>query len=260
MILQVRSDARAVEQHRDAAIAQMVGRADAGQHEKLRRSDRACAEDDLAIGLHRIDRTAALHPHAVRPTAVERNGEHGGIRFDMKIRTRQRGMQKCPRRAPAFAVFLGDVKEAKSVLRGTVEVGIERKLALQCSLDERSRQRMRRALRGDVQFAALSMQRPFARLEILRLAKIRQHIRERPAVVPECGPFVIILRLPAHVDHAVDRGSPAKQTAARAQYRAAVGACGGCGRIKPIVAAVVAEQDAAGRNSALHVDREAAVG
>lgn len=92
MILQVRSHARAVEQHRDAVFAQMVGWADAGQHEKLRRSDRACAEDDFALGLHRINRTATLHPYAVRPTTVERNGEHGGIRFDMKIRTRQRRM------------------------------------------------------------------------------------------------------------------------------------------------------------------------
>ena len=58
MVLQVFPD-RQIGHRLDADRAQMIGRADAGQHQQLRRIERAAAQDDLAIG-HGIQPLAAL--------------------------------------------------------------------------------------------------------------------------------------------------------------------------------------------------------
>ena len=45
MIVEVGADARLIEHHRYAVLAQMIRRADAGEHQKLRRLQTAAADD-----------------------------------------------------------------------------------------------------------------------------------------------------------------------------------------------------------------------
>ena len=63
MVAQVLAHAGAVVHHGDAQAAQVVGGADAGQHEQLRRGDGAAAEDYL-VALYGEYVTAAFHHHA----------------------------------------------------------------------------------------------------------------------------------------------------------------------------------------------------
>ena len=50
VIVQVLADARQVVHHLDAVLAEMLGRADARQHQQLRRADGAGGDDDFALG------------------------------------------------------------------------------------------------------------------------------------------------------------------------------------------------------------------
>ncbi len=68
MVLEVRADLRGVAPERDVVRAQMLGRAGAGQHEDVRRAERARAEHD-----------AALRPVAATRAGGER-GDAGGLR------------------------------------------------------------------------------------------------------------------------------------------------------------------------------------
>ena len=71
MVGQVGTDTRAVHHHPDVVLAQVVGRADAGQHQQLRAVDRAAAQDDLGIRPGHV-LGAALACSAPRPRARPR--------------------------------------------------------------------------------------------------------------------------------------------------------------------------------------------
>ena len=79
MVLQILAD-RQIDDRLDAHLAQMRGRADAGQHQQLRRVEGAAGEDHLALGVDRdasplsltifdAGRARALHHHAGRMRA-----------------------------------------------------------------------------------------------------------------------------------------------------------------------------------------------
>ena len=82
VVVQVAADARHVLDHRDAVLLQMLGRAEARQHQQLRRAVDAARDDDLAAGARRpeavgravfdADRAAVLDQHA---GGVRRGGD-----------------------------------------------------------------------------------------------------------------------------------------------------------------------------------------
>src|SRR4030095_8670606 len=51
--------------------------------------------------------------------------------------------------------------------------------------------------------------------EVLGLLEIGQHALVRPAAVAELAPGIVVERLAAHIDHAVDRARAAERPAAR---------------------------------------------
>ena len=57
---------------------------------------------------------------------------------------------------------------------------------------------------------------------ILMLAEERQHVVPAPAGKPELAPVIVVGRLPAHIDHGVDRGGAADHLAAGIVEAAAV--------------------------------------
>jgi hypothetical protein len=50
VVAEVHADSAAVHHHVDAMLDQVLGRADAGQHQQLRAVDRAAGQDDLGVG------------------------------------------------------------------------------------------------------------------------------------------------------------------------------------------------------------------
>ena len=73
---------------------------------------------------------------------------------------------------------------------------------------------------------------------VLGFAEIRQHIIPAPAGIAELVPMVVICRLPAHVDHAVDRRTAAEDAAPRILDRTTVEARLRC-RFEPPIGARV---------------------
>ena len=69
---------------------------------------------------------------------------------------------------------------------------------------------------GDVQRAALAAAVVAAALEMLRLLEVGQDLRIGPAAIAELAPGVVVERLAAHIEHAVDRARAAERAAARA--------------------------------------------
>ena len=84
VVLQVRADTGQVEGNLKAMVAQVVGRADSGQHQQLRRIDRAAAEDDLGTFRAHVAAAAIVTPTAdrirSRHAAHWRRSAHAGWR------------------------------------------------------------------------------------------------------------------------------------------------------------------------------------
>ena len=117
MILQIGADARPVEHDRNAVLAQMRGRPDAGQQQDLRRADRAGGEDDFAAAARRCasrrscrQRTpAARLPSNTMPSARQPVSSRRLARL-------QHRLEEGARRRPAPAALLVDVKGAEPSL------------------------------------------------------------------------------------------------------------------------------------------------
>ena len=74
MILQMAADVRQVDGARDSQRAQLVGRADARQHQQARRIDRPGAEQDFGLGPH----DPSGQTNAEAPAALDLEAEHLG--------------------------------------------------------------------------------------------------------------------------------------------------------------------------------------
>src|SRR5262249_58345424 len=68
---------------------------------------------------------------------------------------------------------------------------------------------------GDVQETTLAAAVVAAALEILRLLEVGQDLRIGPAAIADLAPGVVVERLAAHIEHAVDRTRATERAAAR---------------------------------------------
>ena len=155
-------------------------------------------------------------------------------------------------RVPADAGALVDVEVTDAFVVAAVEVVAARQAGFDGGLDEGIEDRPVQALLLDSPFAALA---PAARIEprrgvegvgafveVLVLEEVRQALGPAPAgigaVAVARAPAVVIARLAAHVDHAVDAARAAEHFAARVAQASAVQAGGRFGRVEPVGARV----------------------
>ena len=71
-------------------------------------------------------------------------------------------------------------------------------------------------------------------LVALHVLEDRQHLAVAPAAIAELRPGVVVLRLAAHEHHAVDRGRPAQELAARDRDTTPAGAVVGFRGVQPV--------------------------
>src|SRR6185437_13271051 len=122
MVLQVGADAWTVGHDRDAALAQMLRRAHAGQQHELRRTDRPCGQNDFATAACRA-RFAALPPaHADRAPPFEDHALNQTTGFEPDVAALERRLEKRARRRPAPPALLVDVEGAAALVVAGVEV------------------------------------------------------------------------------------------------------------------------------------------
>src|SRR6185437_11065983 len=207
--------------HLDAEPAEHLRPPDAGDLQQMRRADGPGAEHRLA---RRSDDHAALRLifDAGDAGAVEQQAAHRGAGDEAQIGAAERRLQERLGGADAQAAALFDLEIVATLVVALVEIG-----------DFRDADLLRRVAHGvedvpgdarplDPPFAARAMQRAPAGPVVLMAKKERQHAVPAPAVEAELTPAVVVARLAAHVDHAVDGGGAADDAAARIGEVAAI--------------------------------------
>ena len=115
---------------RDAVLLQLRARADARQHQQLRRLQRAGAEQHLAPRLQLLQLAADAHLHADRAPAFEQDARGVGLGHHLQVGAAQVRRQVGLGGAEALAVLVRHLVHAHAFLRGAVEVGVQREAGL----------------------------------------------------------------------------------------------------------------------------------
>ena len=238
MVLQVLADTRQVVHDRHAGFVQQIGRADARQLQELRRVDGATGADHLA------------RPHAVHasePPVLDTDGappfeedaRREGAGPDGEIRPSPHRVQVGACGAPAPAVSQVAVESAEALLGRAVHIVGEHVTRLARGLEEGLEERSPCG-------APLELERPLAAPPVvvavaagLHALEVGQAVGVAPVLEPGAlGPAVVVLRVAALEDHAVDAARAAEQLAARVVDPPAAHVWLGLGLIAPVVEAV----------------------
>jgi len=214
MVGQVAADARAVRQHVDAHLDQVVGRADAGQHQQLRAVHRAAGQDDLGAGQGAGRLAVPQVIHADGLAAFDDDLRDQGVGEHREVRPGHVGVQvRGGGRAPP-AVSLGPLVPADAVLARPVEVVVGHRSLLLRRGDERRAGGGLVPRVGDAQRAAGAViGRRTARV-ILGPAEVGHQVLIAPADAAVLVPpaFEVVAAAP-DVDHRVHRGRTAQDLA-----------------------------------------------
>ena len=191
-----------VEQDVDLAQHQVLGRADAGEHQQLRRVVGAGAQDHLALGAELLDLPELGRDDADGAGALEQDAVRVHVRHHREVRPPHGRVQIGDRRAGAHPAAHRHLVGPEAVLFGAVEVFGAGEPELDAGLDERRAHDVLRAAVGDGQRPAGAVKLVLAALVVLGLLEVRQQVVEGPA---RDAPAVVVRAVAADVDHVVDR-------------------------------------------------------
>ena len=124
--------------------------------------------------------------------------------------------------------------EAAALLVTRVVVRVRRQAARRRGLEEGLAQGVPLALVGDHQRAIAAAPGRVAAAPGLGLHEVGQHVLVRPASAAELGPVIVVRRLAAHIEMAIDRARSADQPAAREVDAALADMRAGRGLIAPV--------------------------
>ena len=222
MILQILSD-RQIDDRLDADRTQMIGRADAGEHQHLRRVERAAAQDHLAR--RRCARSTC--PPFSYSTPVARlpcmdDARNQRAHLDRQIFPLHRRMQIADRGRAALAVADRILAPSEAHARRAVVVVGHRQARHARGFDPGGEHRVLglRPLHADVAVRAAEF--ALAVLPALDALEVRQHVGIGPAARALLRPAVVVGGIAARERHHVDRGRAAEHLAAHLLDAAAV--------------------------------------
>src|SRR3546814_2606290 len=176
-------------------------RADAGQHQQLRRVDRTAAEDHFPRGPVADCLAPAGTGHAGRARAFEQDALDHDAGVHGEIGPRLRGIEVGHRGRAARAVALGDLVQPDAELRGPVEIVVARQAGLLAAFDEDTRQRVDVAQVRGRERAVPSVQVAGGAGIAFGAHETGQHTGTVPAVGALRGPFVVVAGDAAEVAH-----------------------------------------------------------
>ena len=159
MVGKIVADLRQIAQYLDTEAAQMLAWSDAGQHQKLRRSERARAEEDLARGLKAACRSSLPEFDAAGAPPLKDDALRCCPGDDLQIGPMPNGIEIGAGGAHALSVFLRDVIKACAFQPVTAEIAIGRKACIERSRDKSKRSPMRIAKHGDVERPVAAVRR-----------------------------------------------------------------------------------------------------
>ena len=235
MVAQVFADAAQLVAHLDAGRLEHVRPADARQFQKLRRVDRAGADDDFPAGAGFVLLPVEAVAHADAALSVEQQAFGQRVGLDLQVRAPARRVEVAHRGAHATTAADRRLRHADAVLLRAVVILRVGDADLAGRLDQR-------VVKRAALVAFADPQRPVAAavfvvavaLIAFHLLEDRQHLAVAPAAIAELRPGVVVLRLAAHEHHAVDRRRAAQQFAARDRDAALAGAVVGLRGVQPV--------------------------
>ena len=256
VVLEVLPHARQVGDDVDAERAQFGRAADARQLQQLRRVDRAAAQDHLA-GARGLGSAAADARilDAGRAPALEQDPRRHRMRLHVEVRPAHHGVQVRPRGGQPAAVVHVAVELREALLAVAVHVVGEREAGLLHGGEERVEQRAdgRPALEDERSVMAAERIVGSRCEAVLHPLEVRQAVGVVPGLHPGVArPALVVQRVAALEDHAVDRAGPAEHLAARVVDPAAVHVRLGLGLVLPVVEPVADGERQRGR----HVDED----
>ena len=214
MVLQLLADPGSIRNRRNPELRDFPGRSNAGDHEQLRRPDRARGKQHLAFACEPPVLRVETGSEPARPATLEFDTENPCVRQHPQIRPPTGRVEVCMRAADPKAVPGRGLVATCTLLCLCVAVGVERET--ECF---RSRDKMI----GDLEsYAAVrytdrsgvSMMPVRTALLPFRAIEIGQAIRERPPR-RDLPPRIEIFLLPAHIDKPADRRGPAEASSTR---------------------------------------------
>src|ERR1051326_7141262 len=235
----------------------MLGRADAGDLQNMRRVDGAAGQDDLAGGAHLAIDAVLAKRDTDAATPLKQQTRRDGIGLNLEIAAAARFAQKGLRRGAAPFAATGHLRIRDAFLLLAVVVGGEREASLLRRFDKAMSQGQDRAVILDDQRTALAA---VGRITIaairLGFTEERQHLVIAPAAAAHLRPIVVIGRIAADIEHAVNRAGAPEGFAARPLQLAAGRAGLAFTEEVPVDLGVVEDAQHAGR----HMDPDVAVG
>ena len=221
VVLQVLADPRHVGHHRDARRAQLVGRAHPREEEQVRRTDRPGAEQHLALGAGQVLLAALPVAHSHGAAALDDDGRDERVGLHREVTPRSRGREEADRRAAPLSAADGGLVQPHAFLLGAVEIAV---LARTERLGRRLHEHLAHGVHLDVahvQRSAGAVVFAGAARVVLGALEVRENVGEAPAGVARVAPGVVVVPVPAHVNHVVDRARAPEHLAARPVHAAA---------------------------------------
>ncbi len=243
MVLEILADAGCIAHDRDAGCLQRGARTHARQLQDLRRAHRASGEQGFAVCFGSPFLAAAGKLHAAAHWTVlalfDNQALHMATGHDGQVFASRDRLQKSLGRVQANAAILIDVEIGAAGIVAAIEIsglantGLLRRVA-ECIEDW-----PRHALLFNPPFATGSVHGAAAAVIILDLGEQGQNLVPGPAVVAaQCRPTVIVLRLSAHINHAIDGRAATHDLATWVNQRTAVQACFRFGLVQPVGARI----------------------
>ncbi len=204
VIGEVGTHPRAVRDHPDPVLDELLGGADARQQQQVRAADSACRHDDLSLGPRHLFGTPAEITNPGSPAAVHDDARDQRVCVHGEVGPGGGGMQVCVRGRPAAAVFLRDLVEPGAVLGQPVEVLVSGRSAFPGGGHEGPRQRGLVLEVGDAERPgdAVVGRRPAG--VVFGAQEIGEQIRITPSGAPVViTPRVVVQAVAPDVDHGV---------------------------------------------------------
>src|SRR5208282_2111973 len=135
MVVKIRSDLGRIHDDVYSEALEMLCRPDPRDHEELRRSEGAAADDDLTPRVKPLLHSGATNNDADRLSALEQDAARLGFGKDREVRGGRR-LQIRPCGVVSTAILLKQLVGPDALLRAAIEIRIARESRLDCGLDE----------------------------------------------------------------------------------------------------------------------------
>ena len=205
VVLQIRANARQVVDDAEPVRPQMVGRADAREHQELGRAKGAGGKDHLAFGPDNLRRGPRRDTDADGVATLQDQAENQRTGTDREVGPCPRGVEVGVRRVRAHTAIGVAVERPEALLMRSVDILGRGEARLAPGLDEGLVERQCDSVGHGRHGPGPATPGAFATIVRFAPPEIGQHLGVGPAPCALRGPPLVVLRVAPDVGHAVNR-------------------------------------------------------